>query len=507
MQAPVEGGEICEMTIVHCPRCRDEVTVPAKASPRALVRCPLCLEEYLLAEALAEMPPALLIVGDEMDEEPALVGAGTAAAEAGGYGEAGGFGGGVFDSSAPAGAAVAPARTAVKSGARPRRKEKSALGEMVKIVLGGVVGLSIGLLVLWWGLRKDPLKLGPKVSPYAPWIVPAEFRHTPTEAGTTVQNNATSNSNNSSNLTVPGPAADGSFQAAPQASVATNSDKGTSGNSLQTLPDPLAVEPGPINPVAPASIDVPSLDPVPTTPESNPPATASSENGNAKPPSTPPPAVDFTNLLPDGDTPAPTPESNPKPPVEPAPENPPAATAADLATAVQAANDALAAVEAGKNEPKEVRQQLFTDLYLAAADAGRILSHLDPADADVADPLAQLKRFGAELAAQPGKVSAFGHLGRTHLPERKDGEGFAVAGKVIAFRAAGSVFETTLDAGSGVEVLLISTGNPQDFCKVDDQLLVTGRIVREPIKNIPGYEDQAERVLLLGDAAVVPKAE
>ena len=38
------------MTIVRCPRCRDEVSVPAKATARALVRCPLCLEQYLLAE-------------------------------------------------------------------------------------------------------------------------------------------------------------------------------------------------------------------------------------------------------------------------------------------------------------------------------------------------------------------------------------------------------------------------------------------------------------------------
>jgi hypothetical protein len=125
----------------------------------------------------------------------------------------------------------------------------------------------------------------------------------------------------------------------------------------------------------------------------------------------------------------------------------------------------------------------------------------------VADPVAQLKRFGAELAAQPGKVSAFGHLGRTHLPERKAGEGFAIAGKVIEFRVAGSAFETTLDAGSGLQVLLVSPGNPQDFCEIGDQLLVTGRIVEEPAKNIRGYEGEAERVMLLGDAALVPKAE
>src|SRR5262245_45970899 len=56
------------MSIVRCPRCRDEVTVPAKASGRALVRCPLCLEEYLLAEALTNAPPPLVIIGGEVEQ-------------------------------------------------------------------------------------------------------------------------------------------------------------------------------------------------------------------------------------------------------------------------------------------------------------------------------------------------------------------------------------------------------------------------------------------------------
>ena len=215
------------------------------------------------------------------------------------------------------------------------------------------------------------------------------------------------------------------------------------------------------------------------------------------------PPVDFKNLLPEGTPPPATTEA----PNAPAPETPAGVAAADLATAVQAANDALAAVEAGKSETKEVRQQLFTDLYLAVADAGRVISHLDPADADVADPLAQLKRFLGELAAQPGKVSAFGHLGRTHLPQRKAGEGFAIAGKVIEYRVAGSVFETTLDAGSGVQVLFVSLGNPQDFCEIGDQLLVAGRIVDEPVKNLRGYEGEAQRVLMFGEAAQIPKPE
>ena len=50
------------MNIVRCPRCLDDVTVPLRASPKALVRCPLCLEEYPLAEALGGLPPGWLVI-------------------------------------------------------------------------------------------------------------------------------------------------------------------------------------------------------------------------------------------------------------------------------------------------------------------------------------------------------------------------------------------------------------------------------------------------------------
>src|SRR5688572_10777520 len=56
------------MTIVRCPRCRDEVTVPPRAAGGALVRCPLCMEPYLLSEALAQVPPELIIVSDKVRE-------------------------------------------------------------------------------------------------------------------------------------------------------------------------------------------------------------------------------------------------------------------------------------------------------------------------------------------------------------------------------------------------------------------------------------------------------
>ena len=530
------------MSIVHCPRCRDEVTVPAKAPAKALVRCPLCLEEYLLSEALAQMPPALLIVGGEVEEEEALVGATVAEAEsAGEYRMAGGAFGETLDSSMPASAMVSAPRPGVKAGPRARRKERSALGEVIKIVMGGVVGITLGIVGIWWIARTDPFNIGPKVAPYAPWLVPAQFHKQVGEPGATAANttNSASTAASTSNgtegaatLNVP-PSADGSFAGHPNAQVAANSGQPSKGKAksddepLQLLPEPFGT-PTSSEPVLPASIDLPALEPAPTTPESNPTAEPSVEppdpaagskgkakskgnsksNGKAAAPAHGAPDVDLTPLLPDGDTP-PASETNPSPSPrpEPAPESTaPLASAADLAAAVATANEALAKVETAtsNNEPKEVRQQLFTELYAAVADGGSVLSHLDPADADAAEPLANLKQLLDNLAKQPGKLSAFGHLGRTNLAERKAGEGFAFAGKVIEYKAAGSVFESTLDAGNGVTVQLVSLGNPQDFCEVGDQILAAGRIVEEPQKNIRGYEGEAERVVLLGHAALAP---
>jgi hypothetical protein len=74
-------------------------------------------------------------------------------------------------------AAVTPARRRALA-KRPRKKTGPVM-EGVKIVFGGVLGLVIAQAILWWmpwtKYRKDPFKLGPKVSQYAPWIVPEVF--------------------------------------------------------------------------------------------------------------------------------------------------------------------------------------------------------------------------------------------------------------------------------------------------------------------------------------------
>jgi hypothetical protein len=168
-------GGVFIMSVVRCPRCRDEVTLPAKASSKALVRCPLCLEEYLLAEALAHAPPTLLVIGGE---ESGAVAPGAQQVDDGYQLTGGGFSAGILDASAPATAAAMPARPVLRSGGRPRKKEKNPIVEAIKVVLGGVVGLSLGLLILWWVLGMD-VDMGPVVAKYVPSIVPARFRGQP----------------------------------------------------------------------------------------------------------------------------------------------------------------------------------------------------------------------------------------------------------------------------------------------------------------------------------------
>jgi len=48
--------------ISSCPKCQKHVTIPEGAAADALVRCPLCHVEFDLGEALALIPPALIVV-------------------------------------------------------------------------------------------------------------------------------------------------------------------------------------------------------------------------------------------------------------------------------------------------------------------------------------------------------------------------------------------------------------------------------------------------------------
>jgi hypothetical protein len=165
------------MTTVSCPKCSDQVTVPSSAPRSARVRCPLCLEEYDLADVLAQLPPALIVLSAATSAELELAAVGEMEAATGS--QAGldrGFSSPLFDAG-PTPAKLASAPTpAFRSAPRPKRKEKSMVGEVVKIVLGGVVGIGLAIVILWWGPGVD-LGLAPSIAKvsWMRWVLPQKI--------------------------------------------------------------------------------------------------------------------------------------------------------------------------------------------------------------------------------------------------------------------------------------------------------------------------------------------
>ncbi len=519
------------MSIVRCPRCRDEVTVPARASQKALVRCPLCLEEYVLQEALSLMPPALEVIDGSLGvEEPALVSAGAAAGEESyelaGRGERSSGFAGAFDASPAAGSVTAAPRPAFK-GARPKRKERGVLGTVLGPVLGGIVGIALAQLVLWWMFSKDPVQLGPEVAKYVPQIVPAQFHPKEVRANDTSRTIDASNAGSSRAPSRPNQSPAGNSAAAGSDSQpATNFPVGNKelvgelpldAPSLEspTLPGPGA-EGGIFGDpqIAPPAIEPP----LPELPSIEPPLgdAATSKLPGAETPFPAPPGAEpsasappLSDNLPGANLPSVEPAA---PATEPPADERAIPTTADFERGVSAAVASLEKLEAPADpsataeEVNETRRQLYTDLYTTAAEVGRLATFVSTSDADLIDAVGSLNDLLGKLVST--KSAALNSLTGIKLPELKAEEGALVMGTVRDFRAAGSMFELTVEAGRmRTPVAVVSPTNPQDFCAPGDPIVVVGRIVEEPKKNISGYEGDHERVVLYGASAVAAKPE
>jgi len=121
-------------------------------------------------EDQAEESPAFGIAEDDandfgdtdfgMDEAAAAVGGGLAVAGAEAFGEA-----------------VAPAPSAAKKKAsKPAKSSGGGIGQMIGIVLGGLMALPITYAILVWGFQKDPFKFTKMVPPGMAFLLPEKFQ-------------------------------------------------------------------------------------------------------------------------------------------------------------------------------------------------------------------------------------------------------------------------------------------------------------------------------------------
>lgn len=166
------------MFIASCPECGDSLTFPSGVALSSRCRCPLCTETFTLEECLSELPPMAELLDGEAG------GGGYSPA----YGGALSGGGGTALATAPrtatassprVGSATAGSRAGAGTGRAPARKSKGGgnpILQMAQVIVGGAVGVGLAVLIIWWGLGKDPFNLAPTVAEYAPFLVPAKFK-------------------------------------------------------------------------------------------------------------------------------------------------------------------------------------------------------------------------------------------------------------------------------------------------------------------------------------------
>lgn len=168
------------MSLAQCTKCSEEVLIPAGVSSKAIVQCPLCEEELPLSEVLSNMPPTFVVVSDP--------GGAAVAESAGGFSigeadtpaaESAGFS---FDPTGGDSTGEAPTPSLAAPAARSRKKKappKSAVFEIIKIVGGGVAGILLAIMIIWWGVGTDPFGFADDVAKYVPFLVPAKLHGEP----------------------------------------------------------------------------------------------------------------------------------------------------------------------------------------------------------------------------------------------------------------------------------------------------------------------------------------
>ncbi len=547
------------MNTAACPQCHDEVTIPPNAPRSAQVRCPWCREEFELSAVLDALPPMLEIVStshrfaasDDTDEGFALAGGEDFAASepSGANAHAPAFdfaGGGGTASAAPT--TARPRAAKVATSGRPKRKEKSVVAEMFKVVIGGVVGLILAQLILWWlpdKYKRDPFELGPVVSQYAPWIVPAMFH---ANGGA-----ATSDSSRESN---PSRTVDtsGGSQVASSSPIPANSGNTSGGHNLDeawannqsrqqaenqgallgagsspnesTPADPLAAAPTvPENPTLgqdPLEIPEPDLSLAPgigspaESGSSVPLASDPFASGAAMPEAAtpqPPSPVDAADQATPAETPNSTPSGTADSPAPGTTQNESVGGVRDAPTfSTEEIRAALTQAQAAEsvffNADTGAAENAQRDYYAALTRLAEKITFADPQQGELQDLQEQV-----HAALSQGNVRERAKmlisLGPARLSLSKDSrpdQGVVLFGRIQSVEQQGKLWETRLEmpASGGPNVIPIFASEKPSH-DPGATVIILGAIVDEPSQHIPEYRGSLPSVVWSGQAVTLTR--
>ncbi len=514
------------MSVVACPKCAEKVSLPPKTPAEAKVRCPLCGENYLLAEAMTTLPPMLEVLelpggyspnedvdisaaaflsspdrplpDDEDEVELQLEGGHIATAEDEEEAEDKYDQWGDTRSSIPAHELGEPQvkRELLQPGGRSRKKKQGVnpLFHIVGIVMGGVVAIPAALLILLWlpgSWRRDPMDIGPWLGKQVPFLVPAEFKATASE-----QPKATGIEVPTKPALVATKGENSLSKIGDKFESALKTPNGTTGQKLPESTKP-AIDPGlrideptvsdPLNKVP----DLNPLDPLTfnAAPEADPLLPKPEVKGTPEPEPTPDPEPILDPALTPEPTFDPEPTPEPEPAVDPLPEvvvpeeDPLQEERAQLASADAAFNAAKTGAE---------KKDAAIALYRAAAELAAQLPGVTNAETG-------LETF----ANDPMKRKFVGIYASTWIEaEQRGTRGVVLTGVVKRCQKAGERFEVVVELPSKdkSEILLIS---PQEF-QAGDNIFAAGKIVESAKDVVSGYEGEATKAI---DLRVVQTVE
>ncbi len=346
-----------------------------------------------------------------------------------------------------------------KRPAPPRKKKPSMVGQMVGVVVGGVMAFPIVFAILIWGFGQDPFKLTPMVPDSMAFLLPSRFR--------------------------PG-GGDGLSQApslddlvgADQTGGVEDGLAGISdGGELTSEPEP---EPEP-EPIEPSPNDLASVDP------SDPDATSE-------------PIDDPLMSLLDETANVVEPPALPQP--EPAPEPEPL-DLDDLDSAVAAAATALEAVVAVDDPEDPIRRELLARWYLSLAVYAQELATLERLAAESGRPFEPAIEKGeairTSLASHPELIDAMAWLSRKLIAyAKRSSDGLVIPATFVRAKLVGPYWRSQVTlAGTekypSREMVVLTRSEPA--VAPGDTVVVTGLTVDDDVvwasdlRGVPAADD------------------
>jgi len=505
------------MMVSSCPRCGDSVSVPVSVGGGTTVRCPLCSAEYDLSEILAKLPPALEIVSvPDSSTETSSAAAGLAAAGiAGGSAAATGgidfgalssmdedsrdehagehaddampsfaatddAGPGAFDfaasdsdADAGGGTAVATAaatgiatgsatdQSAATTGKKVRRapkpkKPKNVVLEILKIVGGGVVGLTVAYLFIWWfpwwpDDRRDPVGLAPKLPGFISFLAPSDLRNPPVEDSE------------------PGEADDQN----------SGKDNQTNGNRQRSEEDDFLDEPFGF-PGHGGNTPVPGVQ------------GGSNKNDNKKPGG----RKDGPNKKPDDK------ETAGGQPVNSGVIGAPSFTSDELGAALLAAVEADQAWDMDAAELSgDDRTAADGNWYKAMCELGRHITYVDTGDTKQLTGRRQaVEDLLLDIGGNREKLLILLKAKEWINFEERPTDGILLAGKARSIEKKGPLFHTELRliGKDAPTVLVLNESDPKTKFESGDNVIMLGTVIDRPSENIGGYTGQKNKVVWSG---------